>query len=60
MASQNPSSPIAITHPRNSVRPRLPAALARAITFSGTTGSTQGVRFRIAPPRKAIPSIIAA
>ena len=49
-----------MTSPRPKVRRRLLAAFASAITFSGSTGNTQGVRFRIAPPTNATSSITAA
>ena len=52
-SSQKATTPPAIQRPRNNVRPGEPACCVSVMTLIGITGSTQGVRFRISPPKMA-------
>ena len=56
--SQNATTPAVIETPSMKVRERLPAAaFASPMILSGITGSTHGVRLRMAPPTNASTSI---
>ena len=56
---QKPTTPAVIAAPRTNVRRRSPpAAPASPMILSGTTGSTHGVKLRMAPPTNASSSMI--
>ena len=58
-ANQNPTTPTDIATPNIKTRMRLPApALASPMIFSGITGSTHGVKFKMIPPTNAKSSMI--
>ena len=58
MAAKEASTPSAVTRrPRRTRRRSSPAWLATASNLSDSTGRTQGIAFRISPPRRAMPMI---